>query len=78
MTPEGVGLTTILTFLGGFSLGGTMMFVIALDHFAKRLEEARDVAYGMGYANGLRDSHKPGASIQWAAGHGPEDHPGKL
>lgn len=76
MTLEGASLTTILTFLGGFSLGGTMMFVIALDHFAKRLTEEREVAYGVGYANGLADAEKPGVPLQWAEGH--ELPPSKL
>ena len=71
-------MTLILVFLVGFGIGGAISFVTVFDHFKKKLEEEQDIAYGMGYSNGLADARKPGSSIQWAAGHGPDDHPGKL
>ena len=71
-------MTLILVFLAGFGIGGAFSFVTVFDHFKKKLEEEQDISYGMGYSNGLADARKPGSSIQWAAGHGPDDHPGKL
>lgn len=64
MNPEGVSISTLLTFLGGVSLGGTVMYVMAIDHYAKRLEEVREVAYGMGYSNGMTDAKRNRAEAQ--------------
>jgi hypothetical protein len=64
-------MTLILVFLVGLGIGVAMGFVTTFDFHKKRLEEERDVAYGMGYANGLEDAKKPGTSIEWHQDHLP-------
>lgn len=71
MSPEGASLSYILTFVLGVGIGGAMMFCVAYDHFRKRLEEERDVSYGLGFAAGLSDVKEPESSIRWADGHEP-------
>lgn len=39
MTPEGIGLTTILVFLLGVVIGGVISFVIVFDHFKNGMDE---------------------------------------
>jgi hypothetical protein len=65
----------MLVFAAGLFIGMSLSFVVTFDFYKKRLEEERDVAYGMGYSNGLADTKKPGSSIEWHAEHLP---PSKL
>ena len=65
----------MLVFIAGLFIGLCMGFVVVFDFHKKRLDEERDVAYGMGYANGLEDAKKPGASLEWHKEHLP---PSKL
>lgn len=62
---------TMLVFTAGLFIGMAFGFVVTFDFHKKKLEEEKDVAYGMGYSNGLADAKKPGSSIEWRAEHLP-------
>lgn len=55
----------MLVFIAGLFIGLAMGFVATFDFHKKRLEEEREVFYAEGYASGLEDAKKPGASIEW-------------